>query len=197
MEQVEEAKNVVKENDVIVYPTETAYGIGGNALNEEVIDRVYEAKQRPRSKGLTVIVNSLEQAEKYAELNEAEKALIKEFMPGPLTLVAEKKDEIPDSLNDSFVFRISSSPIARELSEDKPLIATSANISGESTSYSVEDISDELLNKVDFVLDKGRLPKGPTSTIAEIRDGQVFIHREGPISQEEVEKALDDRGIHI
>jgi L-threonylcarbamoyladenylate synthase len=197
MEQVEEAKNVVKENDVIVYPTETAYGIGGNALNEEVIDRVYEAKQRPRSKGLTVIVNSLEQAESYAELNEAEKALIKEFMPGPLTLVAEKKDKVPDSLNDSFVFRISSSPIARELSEDKPLIATSANISGESTSYSVEDISDELLNKVDFVLDKGRLLKGPTSTIAEIRDGQVFIHREGPISQEEVEKALDDRGIHI
>ncbi len=197
MEQVEEAKNVVQENDVIVYPTETAYGIGGNALNEEVIDRVYEAKQRPRSKGLTVIVNSLEQAESYAELNEAEKALIKEFMPGPLTLVAEKKDKVPDSLNDSFVFRISSSPIARELSEDKPLIATSANISGESTSYSVEDISDELLNKVDFVLDRRNLPKGPTSTIAEIRDGQVFIHREGPISQEEVEKALDDRGIHI
>ncbi len=197
MEELEESKEFIKENKVIIYPTETAYGIGGNALNEEVIDRVYEAKQRPRSKGLTVIVNSLEQAENYAELSDAEKALVEEFMPGPLTLVAEKKDKVPDSLNDSFVFRISSSPIARELAEERPLIATSANISGEKTSYSVEDISEELLDKVDFVLDKGRLPKGPTSTIAEIRDGEVFIHREGPISQEEVEKALDDRGIHI
>ena len=196
MREVEEAKKLVKENGVIVYPTETAYGIGGNALNEEVIERVYDAKQRPRSKGLTVIVNSLEQAEDYAKLNEAEKALVEEFIPGPLTLVAEKKDKVPDSLNDSFVFRISSSPIARELAENSPLIATSANISGVSTSYSVEDISQELLDKVDFVLDKGRLPKGPTSTIAEIRDGEVFIHRAGPISQEEVEEVLDDRGIH-
>ncbi|MFO7794103.1 MAG: Sua5/YciO/YrdC/YwlC family protein, partial [Candidatus Nanohaloarchaea archaeon] len=72
----------------------------------------------------------------------------------------------------------------------------SANISGEKTSYSVDDISEELLDKVDFVLDKGRLPRGPTSTIVEIRDGEVFIHRDGPISQEEVEKVLDDRGIH-
>jgi len=197
MEELEEAKEFIKKDKVIVYPTETAYGIGGNALNKDVIDRVYDAKKRPRSKGLTVIVNSLEQAEKYAELSDAEKALVEEFMPGPLTLVAEKKDSVPDNLNDSFVFRISSSPIARELASEGPIVATSANISGEKTSYSVDDISEELLEKVDFVLDKGRLPRGPTSTIAEIRDGEVFIHREGPISQEEVEKALDDRGIHI
>ena len=197
MEELEEAKDIIKQDKVIVYPTETAYGIGGNALNKDVIDRVYDAKKRPRSKGLTVIVSSLEQAEDYAELNEVEKALVEEFMPGPLTLVAEKKDGVPDNLNDSFVFRISSSPIARELASERPIVATSANISGEKTSYSVDDISQELLEKVDFVLDKGRLPRGPTSTIAEIRDGEVFIHREGPISQEEVEKALDDRGIHI
>ena len=196
MEQAEKAKETVKDGGIIIYPTETAYGIGGNALNEEVIDQVYEAKQRPRSKGLTVIVSSLEQAEEYAELSEAEKALVEEFMPGPLTLVAEKKDNVPDNLNDKFVFRISSSPIARELAEHNPIIATSANLSGEKTSYSVEDISEELLEKVDYVLDRGNLPKGPTSTIAEIRDGQVFIHREGPISQEEVEEFLDDRGIH-
>lgn len=195
MEELEEAKKAVKDNRAIVYPTETAYAIGGNALIEEVIDQVYDAKQRPRSKGLTVIVNSLEQAEEYANLSEAEKALVDEFMPGPLTLVGEKKDNVPDKLNDSFVFRISSSPIARELA-DRPLIATSANLSGEKTSYSVDEISDELLEKVDFVLDKGRLPRGPTSTIAEVKDGQVFIHREGPILQEELEAVLDDRSVH-
>jgi L-threonylcarbamoyladenylate synthase len=94
------------------------------------------------------------------------------------------------------VFRISSSPIARELAEETPVVATSANISGEKTSYSVDNISDDLLEKVDYVLDRGKLPRGPTSSIVEIRDGEVFIHREGPISQEEIEEALDDRGIH-
>ncbi len=196
MEEVEEAKKAVKENGVIVYPTETAYGIGGNALSEEVIDQVYGAKQRPKSKGLTAIVNSVEMAEKYAELTKDEKAVIGEFMPGPLTLVAEKKDNVPDELNESFVFRISSSPIARELAEERPLIATSANVSGEKTSYSIDDVSSELLKKVDFVLDKGRLPRGPTSTILELKNGEVFIHREGPISQEEVENFLDDIDIH-
>ena len=196
MEEVEEAKKAVKENGVIVYPTETAYGIGGNALSEEVIDQVYGAKQRPKSKGLTAIVNSVEMAEKYAELTKDEKAVIGEFMPGPLTLVAEKNDNVPDELNESFVFRISSSPIARELAEERPLIATSANVSGEKTSYSIDDVSSELLKKVDFVLDKGRLPRGPTSTILELKNGEVFIHREGPISQEEVENFLDDIDIH-
>ncbi len=192
MTQTKNAKKIIEDGKVIVYPTETAYGIGGNALNREVIDRVYDAKDRPRSKGLTVIVDSLSTVEEYAKLTKAEKKIIDEFMPGPLTLVAEKKDNVPDELNDNFVFRISSSPIARELTSGIPLIATSANISGEKTSYSVDDISDELLDKVDFVFDKGVLPPGPTSTIAEIKNGEVFIHREGPISQEEVEKFLDD-----
>jgi len=196
MDLTNESQQIVEQEGLVIYPTETAYAIGGKALSEEIIDRVYEAKDRARSKGLTVIVDSLETAEEYAELSDAERALVDEFMPGPLTLVAEKKDKVPDSLNDSFVFRISSSPIARKLSSEKPLIATSANISGERTSYSIDEISDELLEKVDFVLDKGVLPRGPTSTIAEIDEGEVFIHREGPIKQEELEAVLDDRSVH-
>jgi len=192
----EKALQTIKDGGLIVYPTETAYAIGGDALNEKVIDQVYEAKQRPKEKGLTVIVDSLETAEQYADLNEAEKALVDEFMPGPLTIVAEKKENVPEDLNDNFVFRISSSPIARELANERPLIATSANISGEKTSYSVDDISEELLEKADFVLDKGRLPRGPTSTIAEVTDGEIYIHREGPVKQEELEAVLDDRSIH-
>lgn len=196
MEQTEEAKKTIEKEGLIIYPTETAYAIGGDALNEEVIERVYDAKQRPRSKGLTAIVDSLESAEEYAVLSEVEKALIEEFMPGPLTLVAEKKEKVPDSLNDSFVFRISSSPIARELASERPLIATSGNISGGKTSYSVENISEELLEKADFVLDKGRLPRGPTSTIAGVKNGEIYIHREGPVKQEELEAVLDDRSLH-
>ncbi len=192
MKKVEKARQTIADGGLVVYPTETAYGLGANALNEEAVEKVYEAKQRPRSKGLTVIVSSLEMAENFAYLSEKEKVLVEEFMPGPLTLVVDKKDSVPDNLNDKFVFRVSSSPLARELASEGPVVATSANISGEKTSYSVDDISEDLLDRVDFVLNKGRLPSGPTSTIAEVRNGEIYIYRKGPISQEELEDALHD-----
>ena len=196
MKQVKEAKTHIKESGLIIYPTETAYAVGGDALDEKVIKKVYNSKERPQSKGLTAILDSMESAEQYADLSESEKILIEEFMPGPLTLVADKKENVPDSLNVKFVFRVSSSPIARELASETPIIATSANISGEKTSYAVEDISDALIEKADYIVDRGRLPKGPTSTIAEVEDGEVFIHRNGPITREEIEAALNDRDIH-
>lgn len=189
-EQIEEAKEKLEEGGIVVFPTETAYGIAADALNQEAVRKVYEAKSRPRDKGLTVIVDSLETAEQYAELSEDEKKIVEEFMPGPLTLIAEKEDMVPDNLNEKFVFRISSGDIADKLSGFGPITATSANISGQSTSYSVEDISEELLDKVDYVVDGGELDQSPTSTILELKDGEVVVHREGPVSKKEVEEIL-------
>lgn len=188
---LKEARNRLEKGEIVVFPTETAYGIAADARNSEAVEEVYEAKQRPRSKGLTAIVSSLEQAEKYGELTEKEKKLVKEFMPGPLTLVTEKKEGIAENMNEQFVFRISSGETARKLAENFPITATSANISGEPTSYSVEDISDELLEKVDGVIDEGELESGPTSTIAELDNGELLIHREGPVKKSDIEEALE------
>jgi tRNA threonylcarbamoyl adenosine modification protein (Sua5/YciO/YrdC/YwlC family) len=176
----------ISEGGIGVFPTETAYGIAADALNEEAVERVYEAKKRPRSKPLTVICSSLEQVEKHAELTENERKLVEEFMPGPLTLVVEKKEHVPDNLNDKFVFRISSSETARNLAEKNPITATSANISGQETSYSIDDVSDELLETVDFVVDRGELEDGPTSTIAEVKNSEIVIHRRGPVAEEDL-----------
>jgi L-threonylcarbamoyladenylate synthase len=184
---IEEAKQIIEDGGVVVFPTETAYGLAADALNPDAVEKVYEAKQRPRSKGLTAIVDSLETAERYAELSEREKKVVEEFMPGPITLVSEKKDDVPDNLNQDFAFRVSSGDVASQLAEVGPITATSANVSGESTSYSVESISEELLEKVDGVVDRGELSDGPTSTIVEISDGDIIIHREGPISKDEIE----------
>lgn len=188
--ELEEARKVISEEGLVVFPTETAYGLAANALNENAIEKVYETKQRPRSKGLTVIASSPEQAEKYARLSEEGRKLVEEFMPGPLTLVSEKKEEVPDNLNEKFVFRIPGNETARKLAEETPITATSANIAGELTSYSIEDISDELLEKVDFVLDTGKLEESPTSTIVEVDGGEVTVHREGPIKKEEVQNLI-------
>jgi L-threonylcarbamoyladenylate synthase len=184
---IEEAKQIIEDGGVVVFPTETAYGLAADALNPDAVEKVYEAKQRPRSKGLTAIVDSRETAERYAELSEREKKVVEEFMPGPITLVSEKKDDVPDNLNQDFAFRVSSGDVASQLAEVGPITATSANVSGESTSYSVESISEELLEKVDGVVDRGELSDGPTSTIVEISDGDIIIHREGPISKDEIE----------
>lgn len=188
--QIKEAQEELKNGGIVVYPTETAYGIAADALHEEAIEKVYEAKHRPQEKGLTVIVDSLDAAEKYAKLSEAEKKIAEEFMPGPLTLIVEKKDSVPNNLNEKFVFRISSGEVARKLSEFGPITATSANISGRETSYSVDDISEELLNKVDYVIDSGELEKSPTSTIVEVVYEEVKVHREGPIKKKQIEKVL-------
>jgi len=188
--EVEKARQVMDEGGLIVFPTETAYGIAADALNKEAVEKVYEAKQRPREKGLTAIVSSLGQAEKFSKLSEEERRLVEEFMPGPLTLVSEKKETVPDNLNEKFVFRIPGNQTARKLAEETPVTATSANISGEETSYSVEDISEELLDKVDYILDAGRLEQSPTSTIVELVSGEPVMHREGPIKKEEVQNLI-------
>jgi len=188
--EIEEAKEKIDKGGIVIFPTETAYGIASDALNEDALDKVYEVKQRPRSKGLTVIVDSLETAERYAEIGKKEEKIIQEFIPGPLTLVTEKKERVPDNLNEKFVFRISSGEIADRLAERGPITATSANISGNDTSYSVEGIDPELKDKADYIIDRGELEESPTSSIAEIVDGEVVMHREGPINKSEIEKIL-------
>lgn len=189
-QQVEEAKQVLADGGLVIFPTETAYGLAAYALDPGAVERVYEAKQRPREKKLTAIVQSLEQAEEYAELTDAERKIVEEVMPGPLTLVAEKKPVVPGALNEEFVFRIPGSEVARELPEQGPVTATSANISGAETSYRVEDISRELREKVDYIIDAGELEPSETSTIAEVNNSDVVIHRKGPVTREEIEEVL-------
>ena len=190
-EDLEKAKKVIENGGLVVFPTETAYGIAADATNAFAVEKVYEAKDRPRSKGLTTIVDSLGTAESYGDLSEEEKKVIKEFMPGPMTLVARKSEGLPPALNEDFVFRISSGEVASRLAEVGPITATSANISGEETSYSVQDISQALLDEVDYVLDAGELEASETSSIVEINNGEVEVHREGPVSKAELENVIE------
>ncbi len=190
MTGVEEARRVLADGGLVVYPTETAYGIGCDALNPDAVERVYEAKQRPRKKGLTVICSSLKQVENHASLTGLERRLAEKLMPGPLTLVVAPKEHVPGNLNESFAFRVSSSKLCRDLASDFPVVATSANISGRETSYSVHEISEELLDEADALMDRGGLEPSPTSTVAEITDGDIQVHRSGPVSRSNVEGVL-------
>lgn len=187
------AVDAVLDGQLVIYPTETCYGLGCDATNGVAVRNVYRVKQRPVSKGLTVIVGSIEMAADYCELGGTEKALCDAFMPGPLTLVAEKTAGMPRELNQDFVFRVPGSEPARQLAvkADRPIVATSANSSGEPSCYSVDALPQRLLDAAGVVLDGGGLEERPASTIVEVVDGGVRVHRRGSIARDEIAKLLN------
>ncbi|MFP4116266.1 MAG: L-threonylcarbamoyladenylate synthase [Candidatus Aenigmatarchaeota archaeon] len=189
---LEETARKIKEGDTCIYPTETCYGLGTNALDPEAVEKIYDIKERDGGKKLSCIVSSLEQAEKYCKLSEVERKLCDEFMPGPLTLVTEKKEDVPDVLNQDFVFRVSSNDTARKLAEEAgvPVVATSANFSGAENRYSIEDISRVVRERVDVVLDCGELEEKKPSTVVKLKDGEPEVVREGPVTREQIETFL-------
>ncbi len=174
MVSVEEAARIIKRGGLVVYPTETAYGLGADALNEEAVRELYRVKGRPWGKKLPVIVSSLEEVEGVSELGRFMSA---SFHPGPLNITVKHR------LPWFGAFRISSSPVAARLAElCGPVTATSANTSGGPTPFSPEEVPFDLP-----LVDAGRLEKGPVSTVYD-PDGRKII-REGAVPERELRGA--------
>ena len=173
---------VLRRGGVIVYPTETAYGLGGDWTKQSVHRRIRLLKGRPTSKQLSVIISSQAMAEKYVHFSVSARELAKKYWPGPLSLVVPLKKG-----KGTLSIRISPHPIARQLVRKlgRPLIATSANISGGETLYRADDVVREFSarkHKPDLIIDAGALPKRRPSTIVQVfEDGSCSILREGPI----------------
>lgn len=191
-EQLNRVAKKVKQGGTVIYPTETAYGLGTNALDPEAVENIYRIKQRPQHKQLTCIVSSLAMAQRYADLNQQERQVVKQLMPGPITLLADKKEMVPDVLNDKFAFRISSHPLARGISRqaDVPLVATSANLAGDTTSYCPQQISRELIEQVNYLLDEGTLREKEPSTVVNLSADRINIIREGPVTIHQIRAVL-------
>ena len=192
---LEMAADIIKDGGVVIYPTDTAYGIGADILNKKAVDKLNLAKSRHPEKQYTAIVSDVKMAEKFCVLGDSEKRLIKKFMPGPLTLVLSKKDIVPDFLQKTdFAFRIPDCEVAREICSisGAAITASSANISGEETPYSVDEINPILKENVDLILDAGKLEKKKTSTICRIDEGKVQILREGAIAEKDIVDAVRD-----
>ncbi len=173
---ISKAVDVLKQGGVVIYPTETCYGLGADATNPFAIRKVYKIKKRPFDKSISVIVSSKEMIKDYACLNPHAEELMDRYMPGPLTLIVKNK-VFPDILcGDMVAFRISSHPVARKLvcSFGKPITATSANISGGPNPYDCPD-----LKGVDYKICVGKLKETPPSTIYDTINKKVI--RQGPI----------------
>ena len=190
--KLKEVAIAIKNGKVVVFPTETVYGIGTNGLKENSVKRLYEVKQRPLNKPISLLVNSMDMINDIAqEITDLEKALIKEFFPGPLTIILKKKDTVPNivTANSNTVgVRMPSNKIALKLIEyaGVPIATPSANISGKPSGTNMEDIMKDFEGKVDCYIDDGPSKIGISSTIVQVIDGVPHILRQGKITKEQI-----------
>ena len=176
---VKEAIKILKNGGVVVFPTETAYGLAADATNKKAIKKVFQIKQRPLEKSLPWIAANLAMARKYVKFSHVALRLAKKYWPGPLTIILPAKRG-----NKTLALRVSSNKIAKSLSAGlgKPIISTSANISGEPTCYSAREVKKQFAKKSlqpDLLLDGGRLKKNKSSTIIKIEKNKIVIVRQG------------------
>jgi L-threonylcarbamoyladenylate synthase len=184
------AAEVIQAGGVIVYPTETLYGIGADALNASAGNRVHVAKQRKERKPLLVIVPDRDSVSLLSqEAPPAARTLMEAFWPGPLTLVLPASDNVPGEVTQgtgTVGIRIPSSPLCIQLLRlaGTPIISTSANISGDGPCQSVDEIENVLKPHVDLLLDAGPLEESGPSTVVDVTTDVPRILRAGTIPAE-------------
>ena len=174
---------------IIIFPTDTVYGIGCNPFNKESVEKIYQIKNRPKTKPFPVLIYSMKEATKIADFDEISMRLAEKFWPGPLTLIVKIKDKkIKENLEleDKVALRIPNDNCLIQLLKNcKYLIGTSANISGEKSFVNSEECFERMTN-YDIFLDGGNLENRGESTIIEIREGKSIIHREGVLKEKEI-----------
>jgi L-threonylcarbamoyladenylate synthase len=187
---------VLQGDGVIVYPTDTFYGIGGNCYSKEALKKIFKLKKRPRSKGLPVLVSDLEIAKGMAaEIPPLFFALAAEFWPGPLTLVLKAAPHLPVELvgpKGTIGIRLPDIPWLQALIREtgSSLITTSANISGEGEIASPEEVIRLFQGKVDLIVDGGPTPGGKPSTVVDLTGEKPVLVRGGVIGSKELKKFI-------
>ncbi|MBI4653358.1 threonylcarbamoyl-AMP synthase [Candidatus Kuenenbacteria bacterium] len=190
--KIQKAVEILKNGGIIIYPTDTCYGIGVDATNKEAIKKLISLKGRDFKKPISVIVKNFKMAQEIGEFNSQAEKIFKKNLPGPLTLIVKKKKnvyQLPNILtaNKSKIgIRMPNNKIALELVKkfNKPITTTSANISNKPECYSKQEILKQFkknIKNIDLILDTGKLPKTKPSTVIEIIGKKLKILRQGPI----------------
>ena len=193
-ESLREAASAILKGGLVVYPTDTVYGLGCHPFNQEAVNKVADVKRR--SKGnFPVLVGSIEKAKELGEVNGDAETLALRFWPGPLTIVVSSRAEFPPPIAGSDRMVGLRVPGRKDTLDfivmcGGSLIGTSANISGTPSTRQAEEALKTFDGKVDLVLDGGSLPKSPESTVVRVTGKHVNILREGAVSRQEIVMAL-------
>lgn len=192
--KLKEISTSIRDGKIAIFPTETVYGIGTNALNSNSVKKIYEIKGRDFKNPINLLVSNIQMVETIAKnITSLEYKLMESFFPGPFTLILEKTTNVPNEVtagSNTVGVRIPSNEIAKKLVEfaGVPLATPSANISGKPSATSVEDIINDFSNKVDFIINGGKCNFGLESTIVRVIDKTPHILRPGIITAEEIKK---------
>lgn len=186
-EHINEAKAALKDGKIVAFPTETVYGLGVNANDTQAVSRLFQIKQRPKEKKLTVLIADKSFINLYdVDISPYAQKLIDVYWPGPLTLVIPRKN------GEDIGLRVPKHKVVVDLIKDCgfPVVAPSANISGQPDLTNAKDVYDVFRNKVDIVLDYGDSNIGTPSTVVKVNKNSAKILRHGAISEEEIYRYL-------
>lgn len=193
--ELTEAAKILKNNGLIAFPTETVYGLGVVFDNKEAYNRLVAVKRRPPEKPFTLMLADVEDIEKYAELNDTSKALIKAFMPGQFTLITIAKPCLPPwcvSNVGHIGIRIADYDLIRNLirKTGKPLLVPSANRSGEAPAYTSSEVVEIFKEEIDAVIE-GKSVSNVPSTIVLVEKENIKVLRDGVITIDQINKIIE------
>lgn len=186
---ISEAAATIKVGGLVVYPTETVYGLGADVCSDEAVGKVFKAKARPLESPISIAVSSLEMARQFTELTPKAEEIFKKLMPGPVTVVLRAKPTISRLLTagtGKIGVRVPDHPVALRLinSVGGPITSTSANLSGKPAPSTVREAMKQIGKSVDLVLDAGECKLGVPSTVVDLTEKPFKVLREGPVAEE-------------
>ncbi len=192
-QDIDHAVECLEKGEVIIFPTETSYGIGCDATNIDAVARVFLIKGRPDEKGTPLIIPDQDSASDYIEINDQARQLMDKYWPGPLNIIGPIRSDSPivDQCGHSGTqaVRVSSHPFCATIARrfGKPIVASSANVSGKDAAYSIKEVQDAFADrpdKPDCIIDGGDLPELPPSTTVKIDGDEIEILRQGSVEVE-------------
>jgi L-threonylcarbamoyladenylate synthase len=172
---LEKASKAILQDGVVVYPTDTLYGLGGNAFSEKAVARIHQIKGSDPTKPLSVIMSDIPMIERYCEVDAWQKAVLRKNLPGPFTFLLRSKIRMPVSTNEKLGVRIPDSSFAYQLSElaEVPIITTSANPTGKKPPVRLEEIDPKILSSADVAIDAGVTKYKGHSAVVDLVDKKI------------------------
>lgn len=197
-DNIAEAAEIIRAGGLVAVPTETVYGLAANGLDAAAVEKIYEVKNRPETKPISLLIASLEDAERFCrEIPDKARALAEAFWPGPLTLVLWRRENVPDVVTaggETVGVRCPDheKTLALIRLAGVPLAAPSANISGEKSPKSAQDVLDVFDGKIEAVIDGGECALGIESTIVDFTASPPRILRQGGLPRAEIERVIGE-----
>lgn len=193
-DSIKYAFEVLKKGGLVALPTDTVYGIGALAFDGKAVESIYAAKERPAEKAIPILIAEIMDINKVAsKISLTTRRLAARFWPGPLTCVVPKKPTLPEivSATDTVGVRIPDQATTRILLRlTGPMAVTSANISGQPSPTTVEEVLAQLNGRIPLIIDGGKTPGGTPSTVVDCSTSELKILREGPISMQDLLSVL-------